>query len=723
MPTQTQVHPNESPPSPKASDFRFPKESSISILTTSTLAPSASAASKTVAATKVAIKPKTKATKRWRRAITKVKMMNMLGSTDAKETFRKHRESVRVQGTKRMSFHNSVLTSSKHVQKLDEKDEMLKGTIPAYRRCSVLVVPMTKQHNIWLGVQMCLTLCTMILTPWLSGFGLSSSSENLTAIDTMAITSLLYVLDIFAVVDMISVCCTGYFDREQARIVLRSYQATRHYILSQLFLCDLLSVFPFEFFAPRESLSFRCLLLRRMFRLWRGSGTWTFINYLQHSVVSNSSLFPILKLMAIIVYISHFFACMLQLVRYAENTYGLPSQLDDYSHPDDSSLYTKSLYETIYLLLGESLSDVYTKNERVFVYLCVLMGAVLNAWLFGQVAIYVDSMMRDSLGYQALMHDVHSHMDSLNLPSDVRSRVLSYFDFLWSRNKSGSDRKSFMDKISPSLRAEISLYQHRELISRVDFFHSAPVGFIVDVAMRLDSKLFLPGDFVIREDDFGTEMYFVVSGSCQCLVKSKVVRIFHANDMFGEIALLKAEPVRRTATIKSELYSELVVLAKTDFLDCLGIHPDAAKGVYAVMREKIDGYTGANRKRLNRSASVDVRENIANTVTNSSDDDSRIKKMRKSSYIKSLSSRSSAVKTGTTLSPSNHGGGDISLGSPIASLYDSALTVDEFVDNRSAQFGIKVADLIQFAQEYSIKLHTQEKRERIVRQMSKSGDI
>ena len=80
---------------------------------------------------------------------------------------------------------------------------------------------------------------------------------------------------------------------------------------------------------------------------------------------------------------------------------------------------------------------------------------------------------------------------------------------------------------------------------------------------------------VIREDDFGTEMFFVVSGSCQCLVKRKVVRIFRENEMFGEIALLKTEPVRRTATIKSELYSELVVLNKTDFLDCLAIHPSA----------------------------------------------------------------------------------------------------------------------------------------------------
>lgn len=313
--------------------------------------------------------------------------------------------------------------------------------------------------------------------------------------DSTNIALVLYVLDACAVLDMVSVCVTGYEDKETTRIILRTFRATSHYLFSYSFVFDLLSVLPMELLSKSSMLSFRILLLRRMFRVYRASGTWKLLNYLEHGFLSNSKLFPIFKLLATIVYFSHFFACVLQLVRYSEGTYNLPQQLNDFTHPEDSSPYMRSLYETVYLLLGESLSDVYTKNERIFVYLTVLLGAVLNAWLFGQVAIYVDSMMRDSLGYQSLMHDVHAHMNSLHLPPDVRSRVLHYFDFLWSRNKSGSDIKSFMQKISPSLKAEISLFQHRELISRVEFFRGAPVGFIVDIAMRLESKLFLPGDY------------------------------------------------------------------------------------------------------------------------------------------------------------------------------------------------------------------------------------
>lgn len=217
---------------------------------------------------------------------------------------------------------------------------------------------------------------------------------------------------------------------------------------------------------------------------------------------------------------------------------------------------------------------------------------------------------------------------------------------------------------------------------------------------------------VIREDDFGTEMFFVVSGSCQCLVKRKVVRIFRENEMFGEIALLKTEPVRRTATIKSELYSELVVLNKTDFLDCLAIHPSASKIVYSVMREKIDGYTGANRKSLDKSASIDVREKMESAKSSDSGSDisddemieedkeqfqKRLPPRRANSYVAGLN-------RGPTLSPLKN----VAKITTEHSAFDESLTIQEFLGNRSAQFGVDEHDLLEFVHEYTSKLHNQE---------------
>ena len=36
---------------------------------------------------------------------------------------------------------------------------------------------------------------------------------------------------------------------------------------------------------------------------------------------------------------------------------------------------------------------------------------------------------------------------------------------------------------------------------------------IKDMALCLDQKLYLPGDYIIRKDDLGEEMYFVAEGT------------------------------------------------------------------------------------------------------------------------------------------------------------------------------------------------------------------
>jgi hypothetical protein len=286
------------------------------------------------------------------------------------------------------------------------------------------------------------------------------------------------------------------------------------------------------------------------------------------------------------------------------------------------------------------------------------------------------------------------------------------------------------------------------------------------VAMRLETKLFLPGDYIIREGDFGTEMFFVHSGACECIVNQRVVRVFHDNEFFGEIALLRNEPVRRTATIKSELYSELIVLEKSDFLDCIAIHPKAAKGVYSVMREKIDGYTGANKKRLSNTAAADIKRAVSSagdlvknlskkideerkarngkfTPSASKDEDRRdktsdgyvrrgslmpspiaLKKKDEKKTSKSTGSPSSGKSLGvqklhaSAASTANGGGrggrgGSGSSGSSGgASLsflerrpsISDGMTMDEFFDTNAARWNVPRSDLSAFVKEYMAKL-------------------
>lgn len=58
--------------------------------------------------------------------------------------------------------------------------------------------------------------------------------------------------------------------------------------------------------------------------------------------------------------------------------------------------------------------------------------------------------------------------------------------------------------------------------------------------MVLQSRIFLPGDYIIQEGEIGEEMFFIVEGSVNVLAADKhtVVARLENGNYFGEIAIL-----------------------------------------------------------------------------------------------------------------------------------------------------------------------------------------
>ena len=292
------------------------------------------------------------------------------------------------------------------------------------------------------------------------------------------------------------------------------------------------------------------------------------------------------------------------MIRDAEETLDYEANvLGIQRHHRDTSAYAIAMYDALLTILGESVDGVYTTTERFFFTTSMLLGAVFNAVLFGQVALAVTSFQRSSIRYQEKMADVYEHMRSLKLPGEVQTRVNHFYDYLWNRNQC-LPIDTFIDELSGTLQAEIRLFQHRELIQNVNFFKAIKdPACIVKLCMAMSSRFFLPGDFIVKENEYGNEMFMIASGSCEVLVKGKPVRTFVENDFFGEIALMNSDKVRRTATIRATAYSEVVSLTKPEFRRLMSEYPIAANEVYKVMSKQISGYVGGGgAKKTNKSA-------------------------------------------------------------------------------------------------------------------------
>ena len=126
------------------------------------------------------------------------------------------------------------------------------------------------------------------------------------------------------------------------------------------------------------------------------------------------------------------------------------------------------------------------------------------------------------------------------------------------------------------------------LVKKVPLFADSDSDFITDLVECLDAQFVTPGQKVIREDEGGDEMYFVVRGVLSTQICGEEVHVLRDGDFFGEIALCYDTP--RTATITSIGDSELFVLYKDEFTNVMMKYPKEAQQIQQIARQRLNAF-------------------------------------------------------------------------------------------------------------------------------------
>jgi len=149
--------------------------------------------------------------------------------------------------------------------------------------------------------------------------------------------------------------------------------------------------------------------------------------------------------------------------------------------------------------------------------------------------------------------------------------------------------RGLISDLPDSLKNEISLYLHKNLIDRVPFFKDTDEDFIGEIILKLRAEIFLPGDYVFRKGDVGNCMYFIGSGLVNVLSEdeSSILATLQDGDYFGEIALIKK--IKRTRSIKTEDYCYLYSLEKNIFDALLDKNPKFKKHIYETIKIRENG--------------------------------------------------------------------------------------------------------------------------------------
>jgi CRP/FNR family transcriptional regulator, cyclic AMP receptor protein len=102
---------------------------------------------------------------------------------------------------------------------------------------------------------------------------------------------------------------------------------------------------------------------------------------------------------------------------------------------------------------------------------------------------------------------------------------------------------------------------------------------------NVETRLIKAGDVIFRQGDEAHELFVIKSGEVRIQLGNRTVTELHANDIFGEMALIDDEPRSATAVAISDV--ELVPVSEKQFLFLVGQTPYFALKVMRVLAQRL----------------------------------------------------------------------------------------------------------------------------------------
>jgi voltage-gated potassium channel len=385
--------------------------------------------------------------------------------------------------------------------------------------------------------------------------------------------NLLFVADIF--VNFRSTVKTGHIRLETAA------EVRRHYIKGW-FAVDLLAAFPFELViillfgaVPKDpSLATVYLLLQSL----------TLVKILKAGRIFDEmeEALRIIPAMKRLIMVGYWLSMALHLMALGWILIGAGETARP--HLDR---YIRAFYwvtTTIATIgYGDYTPDHNSNPQIIYTIVVQIFGVGMFSYIIANVSSLVSNLDVARSTYQHRLDEVNAYLRAQRIPTDLQDRVRDYYSYLWAKQR-GVSTTSVLRDIPPSLTQEILMFLNRELVYRVELFKNANELFIREAVQLLRPRVFLPGEHIIRQHEFGDCMYFLTSGEVRVVIDGKEVAKLGPGSPFGETALL--ENLHRNASVISVSYSTGYQLSKDDFDGLRGRYPEFDRQVQAVAAQR-----------------------------------------------------------------------------------------------------------------------------------------
>lgn len=223
----------------------------------------------------------------------------------------------------------------------------------------------------------------------------------------------------------------------------------------------------------------------------------------------------------------------------------------------------------------------------------MVFGKLLFGSVLGNIASTLANEESGRVSYEERLAAVKDQMKDMRLNSKLQNRVISYFDYLWARNK-GIDQSTLFRDAPFCLQNDLSLSVSGGHIQKVVLFNEADEAFHRALSLMLKPVLFMPSDYIVRQGDVGDEMYFVSRGVVEELEvnsHSRIANILESGEFFDDINLLYDVP-RRTS-FRARTHVDMLSLSVGELKSVLAMYPNVEAQIRRIGKELYGDYASS----------------------------------------------------------------------------------------------------------------------------------
>ncbi|KAI8617415.1 hypothetical protein BC830DRAFT_1113701 [Chytriomyces sp. MP71] len=353
---------------------------------------------------------------------------------------------------------------------------------------------------------------------------------------------------------------------------------------------DIISLIPFRYFTDSRYCELLDLLrLVRMYRIPAMMKRCPSVRRLKtvcDEVLGIAVSNPLPIAMSMLVFL-HFNACSTYYVGRMTDFVGWETLWTGFSKAGLFEAYTWSFFLAVGNLFPMSFKPQ-TAPEQIVAALYICSGAILYAAFVGYISSAAISINASGRLYNQKMEELIDYVKWKKLDTETRNKLVAYYETKYRGKYFEED--ALLSDMNESLREEIACHNTRRLMDKVDFLRREEGDGRDDIyynklAITLHARYYIPGDFVMKQGEHGSEMYFILSGRVNVFLNGHKVASLFNDAYFGELALIAK--LRRSVTIQVALPTILYMLSQQDFLGVISEFPDMKARIDALAREGV----------------------------------------------------------------------------------------------------------------------------------------